>query len=580
MKTEEAKYMHQIDAVIVGAGLAGLRAALELARKGIQVAVLSKVYPTRSHSGAAQGGIAASLANVADDSLELHMFDTIKGSDYLGDQDVIELFVQEARKTVYDFEHMGVPFSRTEDGRINQRPFGGHSSPRACFSADITGHVLLHTLYEQCVLHQVHFYNEFQVVSLMIEDQVSRGVVAWDIRQGGLHVFHAKAVLLATGGYGRAFKITSNAHANTGDSLSLILEAGLPLEDMEFVQFHPTGLFRHGILLSEAARGEGGYLLNGKGDRFMAAYAKEKMELAPRDLVSRAEQTEINEGRGVDGQDYVLLDLRHLGRDKIMDRLPQVWELALNYLKVDAIEAPIPIQPTAHYSMGGIPANIHTEVIHNAAGDPVTGLYTAGEASCLSLHGANRLGTNSLQDAATFGRLAGERMSRFIQDAAFPALPPAPLDRPVEQIRKLMERAGDGGEKHAGIRMELQENMTRYAGVFRDAEGLGRLRGIVRELQERYRNMRIDDRGEAFNLDLLEAIELGHLLNFSEVIVEAALARTESRGAHFRTDHPKRDDVNWLAHTLAWKTDAGVRLTHDKKVVIYMDRFPPQERKY
>jgi len=579
MKKEESKYMHQIDAVVVGAGLAGLRAALELARKGIQVAVLTKVYPTRSHSGAAQGGIAASLANVADDSLELHMFDTVKGSDYLGDQDVIELFVQEARKTVYDFEHLGVPFSRTEDGRINQRPFGGHSSPRACFSADITGHVLLHTLYEQCVLHNVHFYNEFQVMSLLIEDNVSRGVVAWDIREGGLHVFHAKAVLLATGGYGRAFKITSNAHANTGDSLSLILEAGLPLEDMEFVQFHPTGLFRHGILLSEAARGEGGYLLNGKGERFMAAYAKEKMELAPRDLVSRAEQTEINEGRGVDGQDYVYLDLRHLGREKIMDRLPQVWELALNYLKVDAIEAPIPIQPTAHYSMGGIPANIKTEVIRNVAGDPVLGLYTAGEASCLSLHGANRLGTNSLQDAATFGRLAGEHMSAFIQRTDFAPLPSAPLDPPRERIDHLIS-GGDGNEKHARIRAELQENMTRYAGVFRDAEGLGRLKLIVRELQQRYQNVRIDDVDQPFNLDLMEALELGHLLNFSEVIVEAALVRTESRGAHFRTDYPKRDDENWLAHTLAWKTAAGLRLNHDKKVVIYMDRFPPQERKY
>ncbi|MBN1195951.1 MAG: succinate dehydrogenase flavoprotein subunit [Candidatus Aminicenantes bacterium] len=579
MKPEEARSVHQIDAVVVGAGLAGLRAALELARNGIEVAVLTKVYPTRSHSGAAQGGIAAALANVAEDSLELHMFDTIKGSDYLGDQNVIELFVQEARKTVYDFEHMGVPFSRTEDGRINQRPFGGHSSPRACFSADITGHVLLHTLYEQCVRHRVHFYNEFQVVSLVIEDHVSRGVVAWDIRHGGLHLFHAKAVLLATGGYGRAFKITSNAHANTGDSLSLILEAGLPLEDMEFVQFHPTGLYKHGILLSEAARGEGGYLLNGKGDRFMATYAKEKMELAPRDLVSRAEQTEINEGRGVDGKDYVCLDLRHLGREKIMDRLPQVWELALNYLKVDAIEAPVPIQPTAHYSMGGIPANIHTEVIFNASGDVVAGLYTAGEASCLSLHGANRLGTNSLQDAATFGRLAGGRMADFIRQAGFSSLPANPLDRARDRIGHLIS-GGNGRERHALIREELQQNMTRHAGVFRNAEGLKQLLQTVRELQERYRNVRIDDVNHPFNLDLMEALEVGHLLNFSEVIVEGALVRTESRGAHFRTDYPKRNDQNWLAHTLAWKTDSGVHLNHDKTVVIYMDRFPPQERKY
>ncbi|MDY0297377.1 MAG: succinate dehydrogenase flavoprotein subunit [Acidobacteriota bacterium] len=579
MKPDEARHSHQIDALVVGSGLAGMRAALELARNGIEVAVLTKVYPTRSHSGAAQGGIAAALANVAEDSLELHMFDTVKGSDYLGDQNVIELFVQEARKTVYDFEHMGVPFSRTEDGRINQRPFGGHSSPRACFSADITGHVLLHTLYEQCVRHRVHFYNEFQVVSLLIEDHVCRGVVAWDIRHGGLHVFQAKAVLLATGGYGRAFKITSNAHANTGDSLSLILEAGLPLEDMEFVQFHPTGLFKHGILLSEAARGEGAYILNGKGERFMANYAREKMELAPRDLVSRAEQTEINEGRGIDGKDYVYLDLRHLGREKIMDRLPQVWELALNYLKVDAVEAPVPIQPTAHYSMGGVPANIHTEVIYNAAGDTVTGLYAAGEASCLSLHGANRLGTNSLQDAATFGRLAGRSMADFIRRSTFSPLPPSPLDRPRACIDRLIS-GGNGKERHARLREELQENMTRYAGVFRNAEGLSRLREVVRELQERYQNVRVDDPGLPFNLDLMEAMEVGHLLNFSEVIVEGALTRTESRGAHFRTDYPKRDDQNWLAHTLAWKTDSGVRLSHDKKVVIYMDRFPPQERKY
>ena len=400
MKVEESNYYHKIDAVVVGAGLAGLRAALEISKNGQDVAVITKVYPTRSHSGGAQGGIAASLANVAEDSLELHMFDTIKGGDYLGDQDIIELFVKEAKKTVYEFEHMGVPFSRTSDGKINQRPFGGHSSPRACFSADITGHVLLHTLYEQCLKHNVHFYNEFQVFSLLIHDDISQGVVAWDIQKGGLHIFHSKAVLLATGGYGRAFKITSNAHANTGDSLSLILENGLPLEDMEFVQFHPTGLYKHGILLSEAARGEGAYITNSNNERFMEKYAPDKMELAPRDVVSRAEQTEIDEGRGIDGKEYVHLDLRHLGKTKIMERLPQVWELALNYLKVDGLKEPIPIQPTAHYSMGGIPANIKTEVIKDAGGNVVRGLYTAGEASCLSIHGANRLGTNSLQGAA------------------------------------------------------------------------------------------------------------------------------------------------------------------------------------
>ncbi len=578
MKPDEAKYYHKIDAVVVGAGLAGLRAALEIAKNGHQVAVVTKVYPTRSHSGGAQGGIAAALANSAEDSLELHMYDTIKGSDYLGDQNVIEFFVNEAIKTVYEYEHMGVPFSRTEDGKINQRPFGGHSSPRACFSADITGHVLLHTLYEQCVKYNVHFYSEFQVFSLLIKENVSRGVVAWDIREGGLHIFHSKTVLLATGGYARAFKITSNAHANTGDSLALILENGLPLEDMEFVQFHPTGLYKHGILLSEAARGEGAYILNSDGERFMKKYASDKMELAPRDVVSRAEQTEINEGRGIDGKDYVYLDMRHLGEKKIMERLPQVWELALNYLKVDGIKEPVPIQPTAHYSMGGIPANINTEVIRDAKGTVVKGLYTAGEASCLSLHGANRLGTNSLQDASTFGRIAGKNISKFLVENGYEALPSNPLDVAKAKISSLID--GNGGERHSKIREELQENMTKYVGVFRNEKDMLKLLKIIKQLQERYKNVTIDDKGYVYNLDLFEAYEVGNLLSFSEIIVEGAIVRKESRGAHYRTGFPKRDDKNWLKHTLAWKTEDGVKLDHSKKPIIFMDRFPPQERKY
>jgi succinate dehydrogenase / fumarate reductase flavoprotein subunit len=578
MKTDEAKIHHKIDAVVVGAGLAGLRAALEIARNGSQVAVITKVYPTRSHSGAAQGGIAAALANVKEDSTEMHMFDTIKGSDYLGDQDVIEFFVEEAIKTVYEFEHMGVPFSRTEDGRINQRPFGGHQSPRACFSADITGHVLLHTLYEQCVKHNVHFYNEFQVFSLLIEKDIARGVVAWDIRSGGLHVFHSKAVLLATGGYGRAFKITSNAHANTGDALGLILESGLPLEDMEFVQFHPTGLYRHGILLSEAARGEGAHITNDAGKRFMEDYAPEKMELAPRDVVSRSEQTEINEGRGIGGQDYVHLDLRPIGKERILERLPQVYELALNYLGVDALLEPVPIQPTAHYSMGGIPANFKTEVINDAAGTVVRGLFTAGEASCLSLHGANRLGTNSLQGAATFGRVAGITISAFVKSSGYEDLPANPLDTARAKISALMD--GDGNERYADIRADLQENMTKLVGVFRNEKDMTQLKQIVKELQGRFKKVTIDDKSDKFNLDLLEAFEVGNLLSFSELIVEGAIARTESRGAHFRTDYPRRDDKNWLKHTLAWKTEKGVQLDFSKEVVVYMDRFPPLERKY
>jgi len=577
MKIDEARNYHKIDAVIVGAGLAGLRAALEVAKSGLAAAVISKVYPTRSHSGGAQGGIAAALANVSEDSLESHMFDTIKGSDYLADQDIIERFVNEALKTVYEFEHMGVPFSRTEDGRINQRPFGGHSSPRACFAQDVTGHVLLHTLYEQCLQHNVLFFNEFQVLSLLVGEDVSRGLVAWDIRSGGLHIFQARAVLLATGGYGRAWKVTSNAHANTGDGVALVLEAGLPLEDMEFVQFHPTGLYKHGILLSEAARGEGAYILNDKGERFMKTYAAAKMELAPRDVVSRAEQTEINEGRGIGGKDYVYLDLRHLGREKILERLPQIYDLALNYLKVDGIKEAVPIQPTAHYSMGGIPANVRTEVIKDAAGTVVKGLYTAGETSCLSLHGANRLGTNSLQDAATFGRIAGIHMTEFCRGNSFAGLPAKPLEVAQGKIDRLWN--GQGKERHAPIREKLQENMTKYLGVFRNQDDMLKMLVMIKELQERYRQVTVDDHGDAFNLDLIEALELENLLSFSEVIVEGALARQESRGAHFRSDFPKRNDGEWLKHTLAWRRDGKIVLDFSKGVVIY-PQYQPQERKY
>jgi succinate dehydrogenase / fumarate reductase flavoprotein subunit len=577
MKIDEARNYHQIDAVIVGAGLAGLRAALEVAKSGLSAAVISKVYPTRSHSGGAQGGIAAALANAAEDSPQLHMFDTIKGSDYLADQDIIELFVNEAIKTVYEFEHMGVPFSRTEDGRINQRPFGGHSSPRACFAQDVTGHVLLHTLYEQCLKHNVLFFNEFQVLSLLLENDAARGLVAWDIRAGGLHIFHARAVLLATGGYGRAWKVTSNAHANTGDGVGLVLEAGLPLEDMEFVQFHPTGLYKHGILLSEAARGEGAYIVNDQGERFMKKYAASKMELAPRDIVSRSEQTEINEGRGIGGRDYVYLDLRHLGKEKILQRLPQIYDLALNYLKVDAVKEPVPIQPTAHYSMGGIPANARTEVIKDAKGTVVRGLYTAGEASCLSLHGANRLGCNSLQDAATFGRIAGIAMGEFCRENAYGDLPAEPLAKAQAKIDRLKQASGK--EKHAPIREELQVNMTKYMGVFRNEGDMGKMKAIIKQLQERYRQVAVDDHGAVFNLDLIEALELENLLSFSEVIVEGALARQESRGAHFRTDFPKRDDGQWLKHTLAWRRDGKIVLDFSKGVVIF-PQYQPQERKY
>ncbi len=379
---EIEKYYHKSDALVVGTGLAGLRAALALADAGIDTITISKVYPTRSHSVAAQGGIAAAIAHASDDSTELHMWDTVKGSDFLGDQDAIEMFVNEAIKTVYEMEHMGVVFSRMPDGRIAQRRFGGHSRPRAVYAADYTGHVLLHTLFEQCIKKRVRFFNEFFVLKLVLrEDGVVSGVIAWDIRNGGLHIFNAKATLFATGGFGRAFKITSNSFTNTGDGLALVLREGLPIEDLEFVQFHPTGLYRLGILVTEGARGEGGYLINGKGERFMKRYAPEKMELAPRDVVARAEQTEINEGRGIDGKDYIYLDLRHLGAEKIKERLPQIRELAMNFLGVDPIKEPIPIQPTAHYQMGGIPTTKKGEVLGDGKTEVIPGFYAAGEAA-------------------------------------------------------------------------------------------------------------------------------------------------------------------------------------------------------
>ena len=425
-------HLHKHDCLIVGAGGAGLRAALE-ASLGVKTAVISQVFPTRSHTVSAQGGIGASLGNVEEDNWYWHMFDTVKGSDYLGDQDAIEILVKEAPVVVREFEHMGCPFSRTPEGRIAQRKFGGHTKDfgkggpvlRACYAADRTGHVLLHTLYEQCVKNQVRFYSEFYALSLIVRDDVCRGVVAWDIIGGGVHVFHAKAVMFGTGGYGKVFSITSNALANTGDGLSLVLRAGLPLEDMEFVQFHPTGLYRQGILVSEAVRGEGGYLLNSKGERFMEKYAPSKMELAPRDLVARSIQTEINEGRGCGEEgDCVYVDIRHLGEEKIMKLLPQIHELAWKFLHVDCIKEPIPIQPTAHYSMGGIPVDLDGRVLADGKKKPVAGFYAAGECSCVSVHGANRLGTNSLLEASLFGRRAGKAIVRFLREGGgFPELP-------------------------------------------------------------------------------------------------------------------------------------------------------------
>jgi succinate dehydrogenase / fumarate reductase flavoprotein subunit len=566
------------DVIIVGAGLAGMRAALEVCDR-YDTAIITKVYPTRSHSGAAQGGVAASLANSTDDSWEIHMYDTVKGSDFLGDQDAVEMMVKDAPNAIIEMEHMGCVFSRTEDGRIAQREFGGHSRPRACYAADRTGHALLHALYEQVMkkANKVKIYSEWYVLSLIIEGNVCKGVVTYDIKTGRLEVLRGKAVMFATGGYGRAFRITSNAFASTGDGIIAAYRAGIPLEDMEFVQFHPTGLYGQGILVSEAARGEGGYLLNGKGERFMERYAKAKLELAPRDIVSRSEQTEINEGRGIDGKDFIYLDLRHLGRDKIMEKLPQVRQLGIDFIGVDCIEKPLPIQPTAHYSMGGIPADKDGQVIIDDKGTKVTGFFAAGECACVSVHGANRLGTNSLLDALVFGRRTGKALMEFAGSAK---LHDINEDKEISSVRSRIDTIINtlGTESMNNIRNELKEIMMSNCGIFRNKDSLEVCLKKVKELQGRFKKAKVTDRGKTFNSELIEAVELQHMLEYSEIIVVSAIAREESRGSHARTDFPKRDDAKWLKHTLSYKKpDGGIELKY-KPVTI--TKHQPEERKY
>jgi succinate dehydrogenase / fumarate reductase flavoprotein subunit len=575
---------HRYDVIVVGAGGAGLMAARYAAQNpSVSVAVISKLYPTRSHTGAAQGGVGAALGNVTEDHAEWHAFDTIKGGDYLTDQDVAEMFAREVIESVYELEHMGLPFSRTPEGKIAQRKFGGHTREfgksaveRACYAADRTGHMILQTLYQQSIKDNVIFFNEFHVLDIILVDGECRGVVAYELSTGELHTFHTKAVIIATGGNGRMFKVTSNAHALTGDLTSIVYRRGIPIEDPEFYQFHPTGLYKIGVLLTEGARGEGGILRNDSGERFMERYAPTIKDLAPRDMVSRAMYLEIREGRGAGpDKDYILLDLTHIDGHIIEERLPDITEFARIYLGIDPLTEAVPVQPTAHYTMGGIPTTIDTEVISDGNNTVVPGLYAAGEVACASLHGANRLGTNSLGDLIVFGRRAGRIASTYAAQASYGELP-----RDTQGFaRELIERAlnGSGKEKVALLRKELQNTMQDNASVFRTEETLRDQIRIVKELKARYCHVGVDDKGKQYNTELMETLELGFLLDNAEQLVHGALNRKESRGAHSREDYKERDDDNWLKHTLIYKDGEGVRIDYKP---VTLGKYEPKPRVY
>ena len=575
---------HRHEVIVVAAGGAGLTAALYAAKEGADVAVVSKLYPTRSHTGAAQGGIGAALGNVEEDHWEWHMFDTVKGGDYLTDQDAAEVFAKEVIEAVIELEHMGLPFDRLPNGKIAQRRFGGHTKEwgkapvhRAAHAADRTGHMILQTLYQQCVKHNITFYNEFHVTDVIIEDGVAKGLVALELATGELHLFEAKAIVIASGGFGRIYKVTSNAYTLTGDLQAILYRKGLPLEDMEFYQFHPTGLYPLGILLTEGARGEGGILRNALGERFMERYAPTIKDLAPRDLVSRAMYLEVREGRGCGPKkDHVLLDLTHLPPEIIEKKLPDITEFSRIYLGVDPLKEPVPVMPTAHYAMGGIPTTLWGQVIKDEKNTVVPGLYAAGEAACVSLHGANRLGTNSLGDLVVFGRRAGIHAARFARDADYHELTEEHLGESRERIERIKNSTGK--EKVAALRAELQQSMMDNASVFRTGELLKKQVEILKELMDRYKRISIDDKGDAYNTELVEALELGYLLEVSEALVHSALNRTESRGAHAREDYPERDDENWLKHTLAYKVEDGKVCFRYKPVVL--GRFEPKPRTY
>jgi succinate dehydrogenase / fumarate reductase, flavoprotein subunit len=581
---------HRYDVVIVGAGGAGMRAAIESGKRA-RTAVLTKLYPTRSHTGAAQGGMCAALANVEDDNWEWHTFDTVKGGDYLVDQDAAEVMCKEAIDAVLDLEKMGLPFNRTPEGRIDQRRFGGHTRNhgeaavrRACYAADRTGHMILQTLYQNCVKLGIEFYNEFYVLDLLLtktdEGETCTGAVAYELATGEIHVFQAKSVVLATGGAGKIFKTTSNAHTLTGDGLGIVFRKGLPLEDMEFFQFHPTGLAGLGILISEAVRGEGGILRNGYGERFMERYAPTIKDLAPRDIVARSMVLEVREGRGAGpNKDYVLLDVTHLGKEVLETKLPDIAEFSRTYLGVEPLDEPVPVFPTCHYVMGGIPTNIVGQVLANNT-DVVPGLFAAGECACVSVHGSNRLGTNSLLDINVFGRRAGIAAAEHANSTAdFTHLPDEPAAVVIEMVTKL--RDATGTERVADIRTALQTTMDINAAVYRTEATLKEALNDIRLLKERYARVSIMDKGQRYNTDLLEAVELGFLLELAEVLVVGALVRTESRGGHAREDYPNRDDTNWMRHTMAYKQ--GLELTADIRLdykPVVQTRYQPMERKY